>query len=335
MLVPGGSDQGIRGDAQDIPAPQSDRRARFGDGTSLMQVGQKLAPSRARAAILGQPGRDLVERALADLPILQILGERHVATKPLTGARIAVLSPVTAQLAAFLETLKRLGAQIRWAASDVAEDSIIAAASEAGLPVLAREGQSGRAPLDNCHRVLDWDDGGTPNLIVDSDGMLARLIHLGVTAEAGPLASPTDDDEAAAIRRRLALRPASYSTIATNIVGLSECTARGADRLRQIDKAEGLMFPAIDASSGSLPGRAPDRSRVATDALSLLLGSQVLAQIELFSNGASYGPGVHRFPDRLKRILSDLDAAAGVAASDSVNVDLRGPPGTLANARRG
>jgi len=204
---------------------------------------------------------------------------------------------------------------VRWVPSERGDinESVRAVAAETGSAQLIDCGSEGQFPWDCFHHAFDWDDGGTANLIVDNDARAGRLIHWGVAVEAGDAANPSNAEEAAAydsIRRRLAVRPASYSTIATSIAGLAEFTALGVERLRQIETAEGLMFPAIDASTGGLSGQAPDRDRVATDKLAGLLARLLLAQIELFSNGLAYGPGLHRFPDRLKQVLSDSEAAA-------------------------
>lgn len=283
-----------------------------------MRDDRRFAPSLSavQPSNPADAGRALIDRAGAELSILGILFERYRADQPLAGARIAVLCPLTRQVAVLLETLTRLGARIRCAATGLVDDNVLAAMGRADVPIFAENGQSRRARLESFHRVFTWENGGSANLILDTDGELARLIHSGVAAEGGNLPVSIDDEKVAlnrAIWRQLAVRPAFYSTIATNIVGLSECTARGVDRLRRIEKAGGLMFPVIDASSSGLPGHAPDRNRVATDTLAGLLARQALAQIELFSSGASYRPGVHRFPDKLKQTLAELDAAAAAA----------------------
>lgn len=278
-----------------------------------MRVKHRQAPSTAAAQPPSRASSEDVDRALADLPALKALVQQCHSAGPLIGARIAVLCPATDQVAALVETLTRLGAQIRWVASDLVGDTGALAARKAGWPVLTPDDNTIEAHLSAIQQLFEWQDGGIPNLIIDTDGKLARLIHLGVRAEAGGKLSSACDNEAAvcrSIRRHLAVRSSSYSTAATNIIGLSECTARGAERLRQIEKADGLMFPAIDASSSGLPGRTPDRSRIATQTLEGLLARQALAQIELFSNRSLYPPGVHRFPAKLKQALSELDVSA-------------------------
>jgi S-adenosylhomocysteine hydrolase len=257
----------------------------------------------------------LPERAGADLPVLNVIRERYIDGQPLAGSRIALFCPPTLHFAALVTVLTDLGARVRWVPSERGDTSerVRAAVAETGAARLVECKSEERSPWDCFHHAFDWDDGGSANLIVDKDGRAGRLIHWGIAVEAGGAANPSNAEEAAAydsIRRRLTVCPASYSTIATSIAGLAEFTAFGVERLRQIETAGGLMFPAIDASTGGLSGQAPDRDHVAMDKLAGLLARLLLAQIELFSNGMAYGPGLHRFPDRLKQDLSDCEATA-------------------------
>jgi len=271
------------------------------------------------------------EQAGVDLPILSVIRGRYADGRPLAGSRIALFCPPTLHFAALVAVLSALGGRVRWAPSERGDisESVRAVVAETGSARLIECGSEEQPPWDCFHHAFDWDDGDTANLIVDSDARAGRLIHWGVAVEAGGATNPSDAEEAAAynsIRRRLAVRPASYSTIATSIAGLAEFTALGVERLRQIEIGEGLMFPAIDASTGGLSGQPLDRDRVATDKLAGLLARLALAQIELFSNGTAYGPGLHRFPDRLKKALSDCEAATAA---------LRLAPHAAANERQG
>jgi S-adenosylhomocysteine hydrolase len=260
-------------------------------------------------------GRQSIEGARLDLPVLNVVRGRYEDRQPLAGARIALFCPASLHFAALVAVLADLGASVRWAASEHGEasESVRATVATTGSARLVQPRRQQQSSLDCLHDALDWGDGVTANLIVDKDGNAARLVHWGVAIEDGAAPSPANSEDAAAyeaIRRRSMIRPTSYSTIATGIAGSAEYTALGVERLRQIEGAEGLMFPALDASTGGLSGQAPDRDRVATDKLAALLARLVVAQVELFSNGASYRPGLHRFSDHLKRTLSDCEAAA-------------------------
>lgn len=270
-----------------------------------------------------------------------MLDERYRPAQPLDGARIAALCPITFPVAALLDVLAGLGAEIRWAAGGDSEidEAVIAGLSATKVSVFVGERRGVETRWDTANRIFDWQDDRTANLIIDMDGAAARLVHLGVAAEAGILPDPTDDEEATifnAIRRRLAVRPALYSTVAISLAGLSECTAQGVEWLRRIDKGGGLMFPAIDTSAGGLLGQAPDRDRIATDTLAALLARQALAQIDLFANGGSYRPGVHRFPAGLLSALSGLDPApyAGGPTAVIAEKPFAGGPGRAFPARQ-
>lgn len=277
-----------------------------------------------------------VERVGVDLPVLNVIRERYAGGRPLEGSRVALFCPPTLHFAVLVAVLADLGARVRWAPSERGDisESVRAVVAETGSARLIDCRSEVQPPWDCYHRAFDWEDGGSTNLIVDNEGRAGRLIHWGVAVEAGGAAHPSTAEEAAAydsIRRRLTARPASYSTIATSIAGLAEFTALGIERLRQIENAEGLMFPAIDASTGGLSGQAPDRDRVAMDKLAGLLARLLLAQIELFSNGMTYGPGLHRFPDRLKQTLSDCEAAAATLRL-APHTDTRERQGALRDA---
>lgn len=259
-------------------------------------------------------GRRSIEGARFDLPVLTVIRERYEDARPLSGARIALFCPPTPDFAALVDVLAALGAKVRWAASEGGDASknVQPAVTASGSASLIQRGRDQPSPWDHFHDAFDWDDGGTANLILDKDGNATRLIHWGVAVEDGSAPSPSSAEDGAAydaIRRRLMDHPASYSTIATSIAGSAEYTALGAERVRQIERAEGLMFPAIDASTGGLSRQAPDRDRIAIDKLAALLARLALAQVELFSNGAIYRPGLHRFPDRLKQTLAVCEAA--------------------------
>jgi hypothetical protein len=137
-------------------------------------------------------------------------------------------------------------------------------------------------------------------------------VHRGVAVEAG-LSKDTEGLDPEEIDRSIlrwrTTHRLSYSAIATDMAGLSECTALGVARLRRIETAGGLMFPAIDASLGRALAPAIDRDHVAMDTLARLLARLALLQIELFTNGESYSPALHGFPAKLTRAAFDLEAA--------------------------
>jgi S-adenosylhomocysteine hydrolase len=254
----------------------------------------------------------LLGPASPDLRMLRCLRERYRAQAPLRGARIAILCPVNIYFAAFIALLLTLGARVRCAATDGEEldGASVASLQAAGVSVLAYEGREPTGDCDDVRSILAWPDSGTADLIVDYDGRIACLVHRGVAIEAGLLPHGIDADGPAIDRwprQWSATNNFSCSAVATNVIGLSECTASGAASLRNIERTEGLLFPAIDVSLRRTPGPPLDRDHLAAETLVGLLIRLALAQIELFTNGASYRPRLHGFPARLIAAERDLE----------------------------
>ena len=132
---------------------------------------------------------------------------------------------MTIQTAVLIETLKALGADIRWASCNIysTQDHAAAAIAATGVPVFAYKGESLEEYWDYTHRIFEWSDGGTPNLILDDGGDATLLIHLGVRAEKGDTAfldKATNDEEEvlfASIKERLKREPGWFSKVAANI----------------------------------------------------------------------------------------------------------------------
>ncbi|HAS87554.1 MAG TPA: adenosylhomocysteinase, partial [Candidatus Competibacteraceae bacterium] len=162
---------------------------------------------------------------------------------------------MTIQTAVLIETLKALGADIRWASCNIfsTQDHAAAAIAEAGIPVFAYKGESLEEYWDFTHRILQWHDGGTPNMILDDGGDATLLITLGARAEQDRslIAHPTCEEERvlfAAISQRLADQPGWYSKIQANIQGVTEETTTGVHRLYTMEKEGRLPFPAINVN---------------------------------------------------------------------------------------
>ena len=192
--------------------------------------------------------------AESEMPALMAIREEYAARQPLKGARVAGSLHMTIQTAVLIETLKALGAEVRWASCNVfsTQDHAAAAIAAGGTPVFARKGESLEEYWDFTHRIFEFGDRG-PNMIVDDGGDATLLVHLGTRAEKDPsvLAHPTNEEETvlfAAIRQRLASRPGWYSTIAGEIRGVTEETTTGVHRLYQMAKESRLLFPAINVN---------------------------------------------------------------------------------------
>src|SRR5499427_6523440 len=200
-------------------------------------------------------GRSEIAMAETEMPGLMATREEFGPTQPLRGARIAGSLHMTIQTAVLIETLKSLGADVRWASCNIysTQDHAAAAIAEGGTPVFAVKGETLQDYWDYTHRIFEWADGGTPNMILDDGGDATLLVHLGSQAETNPslIAHPANEEEEAlfaAIKARLKSRPGWYSTLAKNIKGVTEETTTGVHRLYQMEKDGRLLFPAINVN---------------------------------------------------------------------------------------
>ena len=137
---------------------------------------------------LAEAGRHQIRLAEHEMPGLMSLREEFGATKPLQGARIAGSLHMTIETAILIETLKALGAEVRWASCNIfsTQDHAAAAIAAAGIPVFAYKGESLAEYWDYTHKIFEWGDGGTPNMILDDGGDATLLVHLGIRAEKEP-----------------------------------------------------------------------------------------------------------------------------------------------------
>jgi len=200
-------------------------------------------------------GRKEIAIAETEMPGLMAIREEFAPEQPLRGARIAGSLHMTIQTAVLIETLKALGADVRWASCNIysTQDHAAAAIAAAGTPVFAYKGETLAEYWDFTHRIFTWADGGTPNMILDDGGDATLLVHLGARAETDrtAISHPASEEETAlfeAIGKRLAKDPHFYSRIRAGIKGVTEETTTGVKRLYQMHKEGRLGFPAINVN---------------------------------------------------------------------------------------
>jgi adenosylhomocysteinase len=200
-------------------------------------------------------GRREIAIAETEMPGLMATREEYAATQPLKGARIAGSLHMTIQTAVLIETLKALGAQVRWASCNIfsTQDHAAAAIAAGGTPVFAIKGESLEDYWQYTHQIFEWPEGGHANMILDDGGDATLLLHLGARAEADPsvLASPGSEEERvlfAAIKTTLARDAKWYSTRLAQIKGVTEETTTGVHRLYQMSRKGELAFPAINVN---------------------------------------------------------------------------------------
>ncbi|CAG9175683.1 adenosylhomocysteinase [Cupriavidus respiraculi] len=200
-------------------------------------------------------GRKEIAIAETEMPGLMAIRDEFAATQPLKGARIAGSLHMTIQTAVLIETLKALGADVRWASCNIfsTQDHAAAAIAASGTPVFAFKGESLKEYWDFTHRIFDWADGGTPNMILDDGGDATLLLHLGARAEKdiSVIGNPTSEEETflfAAIKEKLAKDKTWYSRNLEAIRGVTEETTTGVHRLYQMAQRGELRFPAINVN---------------------------------------------------------------------------------------
>ncbi len=200
-------------------------------------------------------GRKEIAIAETEMPGLMALREKYAEQQPLKGARVAGSLHMTIQTAVLIETLKALGADVRWASCNIfsTQDHAAAAIAASGTPVYAFKGESLTEYWEFTHKIFQWADSGTPNMILDDGGDATLLVHLGSKAESdlSLLDNPTSEEEQvlyAAIRERLQSHPDWYSNILKNIKGVTEETTTGVHRLYQMQEKSDLPFPAFNVN---------------------------------------------------------------------------------------
>ncbi|MGB7831159.1 MAG: adenosylhomocysteinase [Xanthobacteraceae bacterium] len=201
-------------------------------------------------------GRKEIAIAEVEMPGLMATRAEYGSKKPLKGAKIAGSLHMTIQTAVLIETLIDLGAEIRWASCNIysTQDHAAAALVARGIPIFAIKGESLNDYWDYQHRIFEWGDGGTPNMILDDGGDATLLIHLGLRAEQGDtkfLDKPSNEEEEilfAAIKKRLKEKPGWYKKNADAIKGVSEETTTGVHRLYEMQKKGTLLWPAINVN---------------------------------------------------------------------------------------
>ncbi len=200
-------------------------------------------------------GRKEIRIAETEMPGLVAIRDKYAAEQPLKGARIAGSLHMTIQTAVLIETLTALGAEVRWASCNIfsTQDHAAAAIAETGVPVFAFKGETLEQYWEYCHRIMEWHDGGTPNMILDDGGDATMLVTLGARAESDPslLDNPGSEEETvlfAQIKKRISAQPGWYSRILANIRGVTEETTTGVHRLYQMQQRGELPFPAINVN---------------------------------------------------------------------------------------
>jgi adenosylhomocysteinase len=205
---------------------------------------------------LAEFGRKEIEIAEKEMPGLLAIRNKYSKEKPLKGARITGSLHMTIQTAVLIETLKELGADVRWASCNIfsTQDHAAAAIAKAGIPVFAWKGETLEEYWWCTAQALAFPDGKGPNLIVDDGGDASLLVHLGFKAEkdASVLNKKPESKEEGIIletlKEILAEDPQRWHRTVKELKGISEETTTGVHRLYQMMENGELLVPAINVN---------------------------------------------------------------------------------------
>jgi len=222
----------------------------------LTETDRKTAAYKVKDIGLADWGRREIEIAEKEMPGLMATREKYGPRKPLAGARISGSLHMMIQTAVLIETLRELGADVRWASCNIfsTQDHAAAAVAARGVPVFAWKGETLEEYWDCTLAALTFPGGKGPNLVVDDGGDATLLIHRGYYAEEDPriLKEPTDNKELkiinALLERTLRERPGFWHGVVADWRGVSEETTTGVHRLYQMAERNELLAPAINVN---------------------------------------------------------------------------------------
>jgi adenosylhomocysteinase len=201
-------------------------------------------------------GRKEIEISNYEMPGLMSLKEKYGKEQPLKGAKITGSLHMTIQTAILIETLKALGADIRWASCNIfsTQDHAAAAIAEDGVPVFAWKGESIEDYWWCTNQALTFPNGDGPDLIVDDGGDATLLVHKGYQAEENPSLldkKPENHEEAVilnVLKQVMKEDNRKWHKIVARLKGASEETTTGVHRLYQMEAKKELLFPAINVN---------------------------------------------------------------------------------------
>ncbi|MYD75837.1 MAG: adenosylhomocysteinase [Gammaproteobacteria bacterium] len=220
------------------------------------QPAEQIVPDYHVADLgLAEWGRKEIRIARSEMPGLASVREKYLEAQPLKGARIAGSLHMTIQTAVLIETLVSLGAEVRWASCNIfsTQDHAAAAVADQGIAVFAFKGETLEEYWSFTNRIMEWPDGGGPNMILDDGGDATLLLILGSRAETDPsvLDNPGSEEEEAlfaSIRWQLERDPSWYSRRLAGVKGVTEETTTGVNRLYKMAEEGELPFPAINVN---------------------------------------------------------------------------------------
>ena len=216
----------------------------------------ELLPYKVKDIKLAESGRKAIEIAEKEMPGLMSIRNKYIPLQPLKGARITGSLHMTVETAVLIETLVKLGAEVRWASCNIfsTQDHAAAAIAKAGIPVFAWKAETLEEYWWCTEQALTFPGGKGPTTIVDDGGDATLLVHKGFVAEDNPSlldAKPSNREEAVInqkLKETLSSDPGKWHRIVKDIRGVSEETTTGVHRLYQMYENGNLLFPAINVN---------------------------------------------------------------------------------------
>ncbi len=220
------------------------------------ELKKRELPNLVADMSLAEWGRKDIEISEHEMPGLMALRSKYGEEKPLKGAKVSGSLHMTVQTACLIETLKALGAEVRWASCNIfsTQDHAAAAIAATGTPVFAWKGETLEDYWWCTMRALTFPDGSGPDLIVDDGGDATLLIHKGYDCENDPKlmdVKPSNEEEKALMSVIIATYkedPTHWHKVVANWKGVSEETTTGVHRLYQMKEAGKLLVPAINVN---------------------------------------------------------------------------------------
>ena len=212
---------------------------------------------------LAKLGRDKIGISEKEMPGLMALRKKYAQFKPLKGFRLTGSLHMTIETAILIETLKDLGADVRWASCNIfsTQDEAAAAIAKTKTPVFAWKGETLKEYWECTLQALTFNGNLGPNLIVDDGGDATLLIHKGYELENYfnkykklPKITTTIEEEIVIeklLRKVHKRNPNHWHNIVPDIIGVSEETTTGVARLVQMEEKGELLFSAFNVNDSA------------------------------------------------------------------------------------